>query len=313
MVKSSMKLLQAKVFSYQIKENMKKIALLLVLLTFGVKVYAQEQALKTNLLYDLTTTVHLGYEVVLDKKITLDIWGNYNPWVLGYKWVGIEGTRDVFAEKREKKLKHWMLQPEVRWWLCEKFNGHFFGFHLHGGQFNVGSMSLPFRIGRYKYNFSQDKEGKMLDQFGQLKPTDVTDGDYLGKYPVKMSTGDAAGATEEKQTSGTQYKPGTAPYRGLVNYAGLSEATNQIIYANADRDGVYTNSFEGWFVGAGVSYGYHWVLSTRFSMEFTLGAGFAYLDYRKTRCTECRQVIAEDNGWYVGPTRAGVSLIWMLK
>ncbi|MDR2148764.1 MAG: DUF3575 domain-containing protein [Tannerella sp.] len=85
------------------------------------------------------------------------------------------------------------------------------------------------------------------------------------------------------------------------------------MYANADRDGIYTNSFEGWFVGAGVSYGYHWILTPRFSMEFTLGVGFAYLDYEKTRCTDCRQVIAEDTDWYVGPTRLGIGLVWMIK
>jgi hypothetical protein len=285
---------------------MKKIALLVLLVFVGTNVYAQEQALKTNLLYDLTTTVNLGYEVALGKKTTLDIWVNYNPWTLGYKWVGVEGTenhfsnetgKNPFVEKREKKLKHWMVQPELRWWLCEKFNGHFFGVHLHGGQFNVGAMSLPFGIGRYKYGGTIDKDW----------------GEYLGKYPVKMQTGATLPNGEKAEVNGVQYKQGTTPYIGLINYAGREEAENQLLYAYADRDGIYTNSFEGWFAGAGVSYGYHWILSPRFSMEFTLGLGFAYFNYQKARCTDCRQVIGEDASWYLGPTRAGIGLVWMLK
>jgi hypothetical protein len=302
---------------------MKNIALLVLLVFVGTKICAQEQALKTNLLYDLTTTINLGYEVALGKKMTLDIWANYNPWVLGYKWVGIEGTenyfnsetgKNPFVERREKKLKHWMVQPEIRWWLCEKFNGHFFGAHLHGGQFNVGAMSLPFGIGRYKYNITTDKQtGLAHDQFGQDAHGDKNWGDYLGKYPVKMQTGATLPDGRKVEVSGIQYKQGTTPYKGLIDYAGREEAENQLLYANADRDGIYTNSFEGWFVGAGVSYGYHWILTPRFSLEFTLGLGFAYFDYQKARCTDCRQVIAEGSDWYLGPTRAGIGLVWMVK
>ena len=263
---------------------MKKNALLLmfvVLMLLGLnqRLFSQDMALKTNLLYDATTTINLGYEVALNKKTTLDIWVNYNPWTLGHKWVGIQGVGNEFVEKRDSKLKHLMIQPEVRWWLCEKFNGHFFGVHLHGGIFNVGAMKMPFGWGDYD----------------------------LGEYPVDMTT--ATGNT----VKGIQYQRGTQPYQGLIDKFGEKTANDQIIYANADRDGIYINSFEGWFAGAGVSYGYHWVLAPRFSLEFTLGLGYAYLDYDKTRCTDCKQVIGEGKSHYFGPTRAGLSLVFMLK
>ena len=243
------------------------------------KSFAQDMALKTNLLYDATTTINLGYEVALNNKTTLDIWVNYNPWTLGHKWVGIEGAGSQFVEQRESKLKHLMVQPELRWWLCEKFNGHFFGVHLHGGIFNVGAMKMPFGWGDYD----------------------------LGEYPVEMTTSDGY------KVKGIQYKPGTEPYKGLIDKYGEKYAIDQKIYANADRDGIYVNSFEGWFIGAGVSYGYHLVLAPRFSMEFTIGVGYAYLAYDKTRCTDCRQIIGEGKSHYIGPTRAGLSLIYMLK
>ena len=269
---------------------MRKIVLLLIFVVLivvgtGQKLFAQDMALKTNLLYDATTTINLGYEVALNHKTTLDIWVNYNPWTLGHKWVGIEGAGPSFVEQRESKLKHLMVQPEVRWWLCEKFNGHFLGAHLHGGIFNVGAMKMPFDWGRYK----------------------GADGEFLGSYPETLTTADG------NKVKGIQYKRGTAPYQGMVNKFGKEYANNQIVYANADRDGIYVNSYEGWFIGAGISYGYHWVLSSRFSMEFTIGVGYAYLNYEKTRCTDCKQVIGDEVTHYFGPTRAGISLVYMLK
>ena len=260
-------------------KNIVAFLMFVVILLIGSNASAQDMALKTNLLYDATTTINLGYEVALNKKTTLDIWVNYNPWTLGNKWVGIKGAGAEFVEKRDSKLKHLMIQPEVRWWLCEKFNGHFFGVHLHGGIFNVGAMKMPFGWGDYD----------------------------LGEYPVKMTT---SGGTEVK---GIQYEMGTKPYKALANKLGDKVANDQMMYSNVDRDGIYVNSFEGWLLGAGVSYGYHWVIAPRFSMEFTVGIGYAYLKYDKTRCTDCKQVIGEGVSHYFGPTRAGLSLIYMLK
>lgn len=87
-------------------------------------------ALKTNLLYDATTTFNLGLEFRLGKKNTLTLPLNYNPW--------------TFSD--DKKFKHIATQPEFRFWTCEAFNGFYWGLHLHGGQFNAGNLKLPFGI-----------------------------------------------------------------------------------------------------------------------------------------------------------------------
>lgn len=267
-------------------EHMKKIALLvfLVLLIMGSKLQAQDMALKTNLLYDATTTINLGYEVALGRKTTLDIWVNYNPWVLGHKWVGLRDEQRLevpgpSASERESKMKHLLIQPEVRWWLCEKFNGHFFGFHLHGGVFNVGALTMPFGWGRYE----------------------DASGDYLGLSTEGMTSV----KNPDRIVNGIGYASSQTPYPGLSG--------NEKYFGNADRDGIYTNTFEGWLIGAGVSYGYHWVLSRRLSMEFTLGVGYAYLDYEKSRCTDCKTKLGDESTHYFGPTRAGISLVYMLK
>ena len=103
---------------------MKKVAIL-ILFMLGCAIsegYAQKVALKSNLLYDATTTMNLGLEIGLVRKWTLDIPVNYNPWKLS------DG----------KRLRHWGIQPEVRYWFCESFRRMFIGMHGHYADFNVG-------------------------------------------------------------------------------------------------------------------------------------------------------------------------------
>ncbi len=83
---------------------------------------AQDVAIKTNGLYWATTTPNIGAEVALGTKWTVDLSAAYNPW--------------TFSDG--KKMRFWLVQPEVRYWLCEKFEGHFVGAHLHGAQYFGG-------------------------------------------------------------------------------------------------------------------------------------------------------------------------------
>lgn len=96
--------------------------------------------LKTNVLYDATATFNLGAEIGLGTQTSLDVSGNYNPW--------------SFTDK-DRQWKHWMVQPEFRYWLCERFNGHFFGVHALAGEYNVNRVKLPFDIlpSLNKYNY----------------------------------------------------------------------------------------------------------------------------------------------------------------
>ena len=189
----------------------KALILLLVTVCFGCYVsYAQKAAVKTNLLYDATSTLNLGVEFGLGHRWTLDVSGNYNPW--------------TFSGNR--KMKHWLVQPEVRWWSCTRFSGHFVGLHAHGGGYNWGGM-LPWAI-----------------------------------------------------------RPGSDL-----------------------RD----HRYQGWLVGAGVSYGYHWVLGNRWGLEATVGVGSAYLDYDKYPCAKCGRKIGSASEHYFGPTKAGITLIFMIK
>jgi hypothetical protein len=190
---------------------MKKFYLLIVVMIMGIlpDIEAQTVAVKTNLLYDATTTMNLGLEVAMSPKWTLELPVNYNPWNLGEVEPG-----------KIRKLKHWLIQPEVRYWFCRKFGGHFLGMHGHIGGFNIGAIEL--------LNMENDR-------------------------------------------------------------------------------------YEGNLYGGGFSYGYHWILSSRLSIEATLGLGYAYLDYAVYDCVTCGNKLSDDVRHYIGPTKAGVSLIYIIR
>ena len=60
-------------------EKIKRGLILLALLVMGCPLFSQSIAVKSNLLYDLSTTLNLGVEVKLSPKWSIDISGNYNP------------------------------------------------------------------------------------------------------------------------------------------------------------------------------------------------------------------------------------------
>lgn len=170
------------------------------------KNYMPKAAIKTNLLLLGTTTPNVVVELGLAKKWTVDLSVAYNPFRLQ------KGGINLF----------WFAQPELRYWLCQRFEKHFIGVHGIYGQFNIGQV------------------------------------DFLTK------------TFEEHR-------------------------------------------YKGWTAGAGVSYGYHIPMSKRWSWEFTVGVGYLYMKYDQFRCHECDEFVAKKERHYFGPTKAGVSLIFMIK
>ena len=118
------------------------LGIFLVVWWCGNLVCAQDIAVKTNLLYWATSTPNIGFEFGLGKRTTLDLVGGYNPWTLN--------------KDDNKKVKHWMVMPEFRYWLCERFNGHFFGAHLIGGLYNFSNLNLNFKL--FGTDFSRLKD-----------------------------------------------------------------------------------------------------------------------------------------------------------
>lgn len=168
--------------------------------------------LKTNLLYDATATANLGVEVGLSQRWSVDVSGNYNA------WNPIEGSR----------WKHWLIQPEFRFWTCDRFAGHFIAAHAIGGQYNFGGIRNNITIG--KADFSQ-----------------------------------------------------------LTDYR-----------------------FQGWAAGAGLAYGYAWVLSRHLNLEAEIGAGYIYTQYDQFNCVGCGKRINTGIPFhYFGPTKAAINLVYI--
>jgi hypothetical protein len=84
--------------------------------------------IKSNLLYDATGTFNLGVEFRTGPRTSLDVPFSWNPW--------------TFSDNR--KWKHFLFQPEFRYWTRETFRGHFFGLHGHYAYYNVGNLPKPF-------------------------------------------------------------------------------------------------------------------------------------------------------------------------
>lgn len=169
--------------------------------------YVGAIGLKTNLLYWGTVTPNLGLEVQLAPKWSFDIEAGLHPF---------DGKNDDGSYDRS--LKHFRLHPEVRYWFCETFHGHFVGLHV------------PFLI----YNIADIK--------------------LLG-------------------TEGERH--------------------------------------QGWGTGAGISYGYSWLLGKHWNLEASLGVGYLYLESDIYPCTNCGTRQKVEKKHYVGPTQAAVNLIYV--
>lgn len=71
--------------------------------------------------------------------------------------------------------------------------------------------------------------------------------------------------------------------------------------------------YEGYLYGAGVSWGYQWILSPRWNFEVNLGGGYAHIDYTEFCWRECGQELSSGKHNYWGVTRAGISIVYIIK
>ncbi|MCD8292310.1 MAG: DUF3575 domain-containing protein [Prevotellaceae bacterium] len=183
-----------------------------LLLLVSTRAGCQEVAVKTNLFSDAFANINVGAEAALAPKWTLDLEGELNTWTLSHG----------------RRWKHWALQPEARYWLCDRFGGHFLGVHIHTGQFNMGGFD------------------------------------------------------------------------GILNFLGT------------DARKLKDSRYQGWFVGAGVAYGYDWILSRHLNLEAEIGIGYSYTHFDRFDCAGCgKKAEAGKSHNYVGPTRAAVNLVYL--
>lgn len=102
----------------------------MIVLMGAQRVSAQSIALKTNALYWATTTPNVGFEARVSPKWTLGLSAGYNP----------------FTFSENAKLKHVLIEPEARYWLCSTYAGHFVGVNALYSHYNAGNIDVLFGI-----------------------------------------------------------------------------------------------------------------------------------------------------------------------
>ena len=60
------------------------------------------------------------------QSVSVEASGYYNGWTFS----------------SDKSFKHWMIQPEARYWIHERFNGHFFGVHAQYMDYDFAGLKL---------------------------------------------------------------------------------------------------------------------------------------------------------------------------
>ena len=192
--------------------NLIRKILLFVILFVPAAAASQQIAIKTNIVDDALLNANVGVEVGVAPKWSVDMPVSLNYWKLSHN----------------RQWRHWAVQPGVRYWLCERFQGHFFGAHAHGGMYNIGGF-----------------DGKL---------------NFLG--------------TDFRKLKDTRY--------------------------------------QGWFAGAGISYGYAWILGKHWNIEAEIGLGFSYTRYDRFKCSGCGQKVESDKPHtYWGPTKAAINVVYI--
>ena len=74
-----------------------------------------------------------------------------------------------------------------------------------------------------------------------------------------------------------------------------------------------TSRYQGDLIGFGVSYGYQWYLGRRWNLEGTLGAGYVYSSYKEYECQHCGAELGSGSKNYIGITKLGISLVYIIK
>lgn len=118
---------------------MRYVLLLLFICNASPNAFAQHVGIKNDVLWDAAMMPNLGVELSMNRHVTVDLWGG------GECWDYTNGTQ----------LKLYLFQPELRYWPCQKFEGHFFGIHAHAAHFNVGLISFISELKHTVYRGNQ--------------------------------------------------------------------------------------------------------------------------------------------------------------
>ena len=67
------------------------------------------------------------------------------------------------------------------------------------------------------------------------------------------------------------------------------------------------------FFSSLISCGYQWPISRHWNLEASLGVGYDYIKYDEMRCGTCGKKLKSSHKNYFGPTKAAISLIYVIN
>lgn len=103
---------------------------------------------------------------------------------------------------------------------------------------------------------------------------------------------------------------GVHAHGGQFNIGGFDGKVN---FLGTDLRKLKDTRYQGWFVGAGLSYGYAWVLGRHWNIEAEIGIGYSYTRYDEYNCFGCGKKVNDSKKQhnYVGPTKAAIDLVYL--
>lgn len=106
---------------------------------------AQKVTISNNLLYDAWLTPNLRVGVKLSPHWSAGVTAGYRPWPTD--------------DHQEKKWKHLLISPDLRYWTDSVNVHHFFGVNLIYAHFNIANVKFPF--GLYKGFRNERRQGDL--------------------------------------------------------------------------------------------------------------------------------------------------------
>ena len=88
----------------------------------------------------------------------------------------------------------------------------------------------------------------------------------------------------------------------------IGNIDNNIKFLGSDFSKLKDHRYQGWGVGAGIAYGYDWILAKHWNLEFEIGVGWIYTKYDRYPCTVCGTKDGSGHHNYFGPTKLALAL-----
>lgn len=114
-----------------IKRIIRAFALLLASIVMSSRAWGQQNvAVRNNIMYDISLTPNVGFDVRIAPKWTLGLNAGYRPWPTD--------------DSKTRKWKHILVAPELRHWNDSIFHRTYWGLNLIYSHYNVGDVKFPF-------------------------------------------------------------------------------------------------------------------------------------------------------------------------